>query len=99
LVDALLRAARSSHRNLVFDFLDGLSTDELECLAEFHGACLLEAAFNPAFNAYRLMADFFDPAVCQRWQNPGYRAHKTFVVLAWLDKLDSPAPIHLLPSR
>jgi len=33
------------------------------------------------------MADFFDPSVCERWQNPDDRAHKMFVVLAYLDRL------------
>jgi hypothetical protein len=80
------------------DFLDGLSQDELECLAEFQGACVLEAEYTLLFNAYRLMADFFDLQVFERWQNPADRAHKTFVVLAWLDKLDRPAPLPLLPQ-
>jgi hypothetical protein len=83
---------------LVLDFLDGLSQDELECLAEFQGACVLESEYSLLFNAYRLMADFFDPAVSERWHNPTDRAHKTFVVLAWLDKLDFPAPLRLLPQ-
>jgi hypothetical protein len=34
------------------------------------------------------MADFFDPRMCDRWSNPCERAHKTFVILAWLDLLD-----------
>jgi hypothetical protein len=83
---------------LVLDFLDGLSKDELECLADFQGACVLEAAYSPLFNAYRVMAEFFDPRVSERGQNPADRAHKTFVVLAWLDTLDRPAPLRLLPQ-
>jgi hypothetical protein len=98
LVDALLRAARPVRRHLVLDFLDGLSRDELECLAEFQGACLLESEYSLLFSAYRLMADFFDPAAFDRWQNPADRAHKTFVVLAWLDKLDCSTPLRLLPQ-
>lgn len=97
LVGALLRSAHAARRHLVLDFLDGLSQDELECLAEFQGACLLEAEYSLLFNAYRLMGEFFDPRVSERWQNPADRAHKTFVVLAWLDKLDCPAP-RLLPQ-
>jgi hypothetical protein len=81
----------------VLDFLEGLSQDELQCLAEFQGACLLESHYNLLFNAYRLMAEFFDLRACARWQNPADRAHKTFVVLAWLDKLDSPAPVRVVP--
>ena len=97
LVDALVGAAHSTRRRLVLDFLDGLSQDELQCLAEFQGACLLEYEYGVGFNAYRLMADFFDPSVSLRWQNSTDRAHKTFVVLAWLDKLDCPSPLRLLP--
>lgn len=97
LVLALLRAAHSTRRQTVSDFLDGLSHDELECLADFQGACTLEAEYSPDFNSYRLMAEFFDPVVSERWQNSTDRAHKTFVVLAWLDKIDCPAPVRLLP--
>ncbi len=96
LVGALLRSAQPSHRHLISDFLDGLSQDELECLAEFQGACLIEGEYSLPFNAYRFMADFFDPQVSERWQNPTDRAHKTFVVLAWLDKLDCSTPLRLL---
>jgi len=87
LVGALLRTATPSKRPFVLDFLDGLSRDELECLAEFQGACVLEEEFTVACHPYRLMADFFDPAVCERWRNPDDRAHKMFVVLAYLDHL------------
>ena len=87
LFGALLRNAIPGNRPGVLDFLRGLSRDELECLAEFQGACVLEAEFSATHNPYRLMADFFDPAICDRWRSPGDRAHKTFVVLAWLDHL------------
>jgi hypothetical protein len=89
LVGALLRNAAPANRHSVFNFLRGLSRDELECLAEFQGACILEAATaQPSFNPYRFMADFFDPDYCTRWNNSNDRAHKTFVVLAYLDLLD-----------
>jgi hypothetical protein len=87
LVGALLRNAIPDNRHFVVDFLQGLSRDELECLAEFQGACVLEAAYSEACQPYRLMADFFDPSVCERWGNPDDRAHKMFVVLAYLDRL------------
>jgi hypothetical protein len=79
----------------VLDFLEGLSQDELECIADFQGSSLLEAEYSSSFNTYRFMAEFFDPALSERWQNPGDRAHKTFIVLAWLDKLDCPVPVRL----
>jgi hypothetical protein len=95
LVGALLRAASLSRRHPVLDFLEGLSQDELECLADFQGSSLIEAEYSLAFNAYRFMGEFFNPAISERWQNPGDRAHKTFIVLAWLDKLDCPVPVRL----
>lgn len=75
------------------DFLQGLSRDELECIAEFQGACILEAEHSENFNPYRLMSDFFDPAVSERWVNPDDRAHKMFVVLTWLDHVNTSVSI------
>ena len=91
LVGALLRTAFSAHRQTAVTFLRGLSCSELECLAEFEGACALEgmeglSAQVPAFvNPYRLVEDFFEPSVSERWCNSEDRAHKTFLVLAWLE--------------
>jgi len=85
LVGALLRTAAPANRHSVVNFLRGLSRDELECLADFQGACMLEAQ-NGNANPYRLMADFFDPVVSEKWLNADDRAHKTFVVMAWLER-------------
>jgi hypothetical protein len=98
LVGALLRNALPTHRHLILDFLQGLSRDELECLAEFQGACILELAFSENRNSYRLMTDFFDPAFCERWRNPDDRAHKMFIVLAYLDHLEQSFRIPLQPK-
>ena len=87
LVGALLRNALPVNRHIVLDFLQGLSRDELECLGDFQGACILEGEFSENCNPYRLMSDFFDPAVSERWRNPDDRTHKMFVVLAYLDHL------------
>lgn len=84
LTGALIRTANPSNLHLILDFLTGLSCGELECLAEFQGACLLEMSEKPA-NPYRMLAEFFDPAVSERWRNCEDRAHKTFVVLSWLE--------------
>ena len=84
LTGALIRTANPSNLHLALDFLTGLSCSELECLAEFQGACLLEMGAAPA-NPYRLLAEFFDPAVSERWRNCEDRAHKTFIVLSWLE--------------
>ena len=81
---ALIRTANSSSLHSVLDFLTGLSCGELECLAEFQGACLLEMGDKPV-NPYRLLAEFFDPTVSERWRNCEDRAHKTFVVISWLE--------------
>jgi hypothetical protein len=87
LVGALLRTAIPINRNTVLDFLSGLSRDELECLAEFQGACVLEEEYSVACHPYRLMTDFFDPRDHERWGNPDDRAHKVFIVLEYLDHL------------
>jgi hypothetical protein len=98
LVGALLRTAIPVNRHLVLNFLQGLSRDELECLAEFQGACLLEEEFSVACQPYRLMADFFDPSLCERWSNPDDRSHKMFVVLAYLDQLQRSISIRIQPK-
>jgi hypothetical protein len=42
---------------------------------------------------------FFDPSASDRWRDPDDRAHKTFVVLAWLEYLENrPAPVHPTPQ-
>ena len=89
LMGALIRTANPSHLHLALDFLTGLSCGELECLAEFHGACLLEMAAGPV-NPYRMLPEFFDPAVSERWRNCEDRAHKTFIVLSWLEVQQTP---------
>ena len=85
LVGALLRTVVPGNRFSVHAFLRGLSRDELECLAEFQGALLLEMLGSKCMNPYRLLPDFFDPGMSDRWQNADDRAHKTFVVLAWIE--------------
>lgn len=97
MVGALLRTAIPSNQHLVMDFLQGLSRDELECLAEFQGACVLEKEFSVACQPYRLMADFFDPSASERWRNPDDRAHKMFIVLAYLDLLQGSISIRIRP--
>jgi len=101
LVGALLRNTIPVNQLAVSDFLQGLSLDELECLAEFQGACVIEAEYSETCNSYRLMSDFFDPEICARWRQPDARAHKTFIVLAWLDHLGSsiPAPFQPKPCK
>jgi len=44
------------------------------------------------------MADFFNPSVCDRWRNPDDRAHKMFVVLAYLDRLQQSISIRIQPQ-
>ena len=95
LIGALLRPPVPSNRPALLNFLRGLSRDELECLAEFQGAWLIEAEFTATCNPYRLMADFFDPTLSERWHSPDIRAHRTFVVLAWLDLLPGKVAIRI----
>lgn len=78
-------------------FLRGLSCSELECLAEFEGSCAIESQEVVALNAYRLLEDFFEPSVSERWCNSEDRAHKTVLVLTWLEysrsAVDYPSPV------
>ena len=98
LVGALLRTAVPSSRHYIVDFLRGLSRDELECLADFQGASMLEAQCGNV-NPYRLMADFFDPSISERWMNADDRAHKTFVVMAWLERTRRTMRVNIAPAR
>ena len=98
LFGALLRTAAPASRHYIVDFLRGLSRDELECLAEFQGACMLEEQVFRNVNPYRLMAEFFDPNVSDRWVSPDNRAHKTFVVLAWLEHTNSSVRVGIRPG-
>jgi hypothetical protein len=91
LVGALLRSAVPANRHAALEFLRGLSRDELECLAEFQGACALEIQEFVDFSPYRLLPEFFDPWTSERWRNADDRAHKTFIVLAWLEHTRKPA--------
>jgi hypothetical protein len=85
LVGALIRAVTPEDRHPVLNLLRGLSRDELGCVAEFEGACLLEGLTSPGCNPYRLLGPFFDSSTSERWQNADDCAHKTFIVLAWLE--------------
>jgi hypothetical protein len=98
LIGALLRTAIPLNRNVVLDFLCGLSRDELECLADFQGASLLEEEYSLASHPYALMADFFDPFTGDRWHNPDDRAHKIIIVLAYLDHLQPSLTIRIKPK-
>lgn len=88
LVGALLRNVAASQRVSLVDFLRGLSRDELECLAEFEGSCVLESQDAKINNMYQMLASFFDSAPNDRWANPDERAHKTFVLLEYLNILE-----------
>jgi hypothetical protein len=94
LVGALLRSVVPANRHTVYDFLRGLSRDELECLAEFQGAYILEGEYSQGrtSNYYRLMSAFFDPAAHDRWRDPDARAHKMIVLLTYLDYLGYQIP-------
>jgi len=59
---------------------------------------MLEAQYGNA-NPYRLMADFFDPSISERWINPDDRAHKTFVVMAWLERTRRTMRVSITPAR
>lgn len=84
LVGALLRYAVPTHRHTLFIFLRGLSQSELECLADFQGAVIIESQLRPV-SAYRLMEEFFHTSSASVWKSSDERAHKSFLVLTYLD--------------
>jgi len=84
---ALLRTVTPPKRPVVLGFLRGLSRDELECVAEFEGACTLESCTAHSVSRYRMLPEFFDSASGERWCNEEDRAHKTFVLLTWTEFL------------
>jgi len=45
-----------------------------------------------SFNPYRLLKEFFDPRTSERWHNADDRAHKTFIVLSWLEQTQKSFP-------
>jgi hypothetical protein len=97
---ALLRTASPVNIQSLIDFLRGLSRDELECLADFQGACMLEQEYSKhrqrtESHPYRLMADFFDPVISERWRHPDDRAHKVFIVLGYLDRIQPSVSIRI----
>lgn len=98
LAGALLRTVAVSKRRPLVGFLRGLSLDELECLADFEGACTLESLESETFNQYRFMPAFFDNAGSERWQNSDDCAHKTFIVLAWMEYRTNSLRISLAPA-
>lgn len=99
LIGALLRTATPVNTSAAFTFLRGLSRDELACIAEFQGACMLEASHGLNKSPYRLLPCFFDPSASDRWRDPDDCAHKTFIVLAWLEYLENrPAAVHPAPK-
>ncbi len=56
---------------------------------------MLEASHGFKKSPYRLLPCFFDPGASDRWRDADDRAHKTFVVLAWLEYLEKrPAAVH-----
>lgn len=56
---------------------------------------MLESSHGLNQSPYRLLPFFFDSGASDRWRDPDDRAHKTFVVLAWLEYIESrPVPIH-----
>ena len=98
LVGALLRYTVPSHRHSVFLFLRGLSQGELECLADFQGALILESQ-GGRVSAYRLMEDFFHPDQPGQWNSPSERTHKSFIVLTYLDHFHFSLLHHNQPAQ
>jgi hypothetical protein len=90
LVTALAAAADSSRRNRARKFLQGLSGDELQYIADFLGACILEAADNGSGGGPALAGCItgFQQArpVCCSAESVSDQDHKMILVLEYLGR-------------
>jgi hypothetical protein len=99
LVAALVSCADVSLRSRARRFLTGLSADELEYIAEFLGACILERARRSACSraelAYRI-AEFGQARAASSKFSPD-QEHKMILLLEFLSR--SSALPYALPVR
>ena len=100
LVAALISCADSPHRSSARRFVEGLSADELEFIAGFLGACLLDSrgprCASRAQWAERIARYQAACAVCPQVHSPD-QEHKMILLLEYLCR--SGAPRVSLPAR
>ena|ERR1700722_10952360 len=86
LISAITASAEDRLQKKARWFLQGLSNDELQYIAEFLGACVLESSRHEACSR-RQLADgiaYFDRLRCASADGPGDPEHKMIVLLEYL---------------
>jgi hypothetical protein len=86
LISAIAGYAEEPHRKKARRFLMGLSRDELQYIAEFLGACILECS-GPAACSRRQVAEgivHFDRLRSKPAAGPGDQEHKMILLLEYL---------------
>jgi hypothetical protein len=86
LISAITACARQRLQKKARKFLAGLSTDELQYIAEFLGACVLESAGH-AESSRRELADGitqFEQVRGMPTRGPGDQEHKMILLLEYL---------------
>ena len=86
LISAIARCAGQRFQKKARTFLAGLSTDELQYIAEFLGACVLESAGRSAVTRRELAENIaqFEQMRCVTAHIPGDQEHKMILLLEYL---------------
>ena len=92
LVTALLACSDSSLKNRARRFLQGLSSDELQFIAEYLGACILESTESCQGSCAKTIAGFNYPIAefNYRWETPD-QDHKMILLREYLQRSGLPA--------
>lgn len=94
LVDALSAWAEARRRKKARRFLEGLSADELQYIADFLGACILESAAGSAYAQVDDAVAAFGASRSQASQPPlcgilNDREHKAILLLEFLHRSEA----------
>ena len=86
LISAIVACAEQRLHRKARRFLLGLSTDELQYIAEFLGACVLESLGNSALSRRELAEGIaqFEQVRGARAECPGDQEHKMILLLEYL---------------
>ncbi len=93
LVAALVSCADSPHRSQARRFVQGLSSDELQFIAEFLGACVLDSAGNPCASRAQLaerITRYQQASDGCRARRSADRDHKMILLLEYLCRSGAP---------
>lgn len=94
LVTALVSCADSPHRSQARRFVQGLSADELQFIASFLGACVLDSSGRPCTSRAQWAEQIAQyqqaDALCQECGSPDHD-HKMILLLEFLCRSGVPA--------